>query len=272
MYRLDEVELAQVVPRTPGRLRDRRRRLFVAERVHRSRRRSIERVEGVGEARQPGATTASGRAHRITRSRRVGGRGPATGSRVDFLTRRIDVVEIATEAGGRIHFGPPKTRAGRRTVPMPKHVAEALEEHATRVASDELVFAGPKGGALRGSAFRRRVWQPAVKKAGLLPLRPHDLRHTAVAFWIAAGAQPLEVARRAGHTSVVVVLDRYGHLLPRADDPVTDALDELAAGAKAKPAATVRAIGVRSRTAAGARKWPLTWVGAEGFEPPTSAL
>jgi len=52
-----------------------------------------------------------------------------------------------------------------------------------------------------------------------------------VAFWIAAGAQPLEVARRAGQTSVVTVLDRYGHLLPRTDDSVSDALDELAAGA-----------------------------------------
>jgi hypothetical protein len=28
----------------------------------------------------------------------------------------------------------------------------------------------------------------------------HDLRHTAVALWIAAGASPLEVSRRAGHT------------------------------------------------------------------------
>ena len=45
-------------------------------------------------------------------------------------------------------------------------------------------------------------------------LRPHDLRHTAVAFWIAAGASPKEIATRAGHTSVVTVLDRYGHLLP----------------------------------------------------------
>jgi integrase len=93
-----------------------------------------------------------------------------------------------------------------------------------------------------------------VKKAGFAPLRLHDLRHTAVAFRIAAGAQPLEVARRAGHTSVVTVLDRYGHLLPRADDPVTDALDELAARAKTRPAATVRAIDVRSRASDSGRK------------------
>jgi integrase len=55
----------------------------------------------------------------------------------------------------------------------------------------------------------------------------HDLRHTAVALWIAAGANPKQIAARAGHTSVSVVLDRYGHLLPRHDDQLMDALEEL---------------------------------------------
>jgi integrase len=59
------------------------------------------------------------------------------------------------------------------------------------------------------------------------PFRIHDLRHTAVALWIAAGASPNEIARRAGHSSVVTVLDRYGHLLPGTEERVTDALDAL---------------------------------------------
>ena len=53
------------------------------------------------------------------------------------------------------------------------------------------------------------------------------MRHTAVALWIAAGASPNEIASRAGHTSVSVVLDRYGRLLPGTEDRVNDALDEL---------------------------------------------
>ena len=65
--------------------------------------------------------------------------------------------------------------------------------------------------------FRRRVWRPATRAAGLDGLRIHDLRHTAVALWIAAGANPKEVAARAGHTSVSFTLDRYGHLYPEAD-------------------------------------------------------
>ena len=51
--------------------------------------------------------------------------------------------------------------------------------------------------------------------ANLAGLRIHDLRHTAVALWIAAGASPKEVAARAGHTSVSFVLDRYGHYFPK---------------------------------------------------------
>jgi integrase len=192
--------------------------------------------------------------------------------RIDFLARTIDVVEIVTEAGGRLHEGPPKARAGRRTVPMPRHVAESLETACGSIGQEALVFAGERGAALRGSAFRRRVWQPAVKRAGLAPLRPHDLRHTAVAFWIAAGAQPLEVARRAGHTSVVVVFDRYGHLLPRDDDPVTDALDELAAGAKPKRSATVRAIDVRSHGPARAGKIAADQGGRGGTRTPDICL
>jgi hypothetical protein len=57
--------------------------------------------------------------------------------------------------------------------------------------------------------------------------RIHDLRHTAVALWIAAGASPKEVAARAGHTSVSFVLDRYGHLFPESDAALRDRLDAL---------------------------------------------
>jgi len=56
-------------------------------------------------------------------------------------------------------------------------------------------------------------------------LRIHDLRHTAVALWIAAGANPKHVAVRAGHTSVSVVLDRYGHLYPQQELDLMEALE-----------------------------------------------
>ena len=62
----------------------------------------------------------------------------------------------------------------------------------------------------------------------LAPLRIHDLRHTAVSLWIADGADPKRVATLAGHTSVVVVLDRYGHLYPEQDDELMERLERRA--------------------------------------------
>ena len=78
-------------------------------------------------------------------------------------------------------------------------------------------------------------------------LRIHDLRHTAVTFWIAAGASPKEVATWAGHSSVATVLDRYGHLLPGQEDRVTDVLGAMFSTATATPSAPVlRVIGDRT--------------------------
>jgi integrase len=81
--------------------------------------------------------------------------------------------------------------------------------------------------ALRVTLFRRRFWLPATRVAGLDGLRIHDLRHTAVALWIAAGANPKEVAARAGHASVSFTLDRYGHLYPESDLTLRERLDAI---------------------------------------------
>jgi hypothetical protein len=70
-------------------------------------------------------------------------------------------------------------------------------------------------------------------------LRIHDLRHTAVALWIAAGANPKEVSARAGHSSVSFTLDRYGHLYPEADTALRDRLDALYGSAQPAPTSPV---------------------------------
>ncbi len=67
----------------------------------------------------------------------------------------------------------------------------------------------------------------------------HDMRHTAVALWIATGANDLQVARWAGHRSVAFTKDRYGHLFAAHGDPVVARLDALIAEASARPSATV---------------------------------
>jgi integrase len=98
---------------------------------------------------------------------------------------------------------------------------------AGRDDPEAFVFSAPQGGPLRVTAFRARVWRPATRAAGLDGLRIHDLRHTAVALWMAAGANPKEVAARAGHTSVSFTLDRYGHLYPESDAALRERLDAI---------------------------------------------
>ena len=148
--------------------------------------------------------------------------------RVDLLRGTVEVAEIMTEVAGKLQIGPPKTRASRRTVGLPRAVVNALAEHlAPGGQPADFVFTGPQGGPLRITAFRSRTWRPATKTAGLEGLRIHDLRHTAVALWIAAGASPKEVAVRAGHSSVSFTLDRYGHLYPESDTALRDRLDAI---------------------------------------------
>jgi integrase len=74
--------------------------------------------------------------------------------------------------------------------------------------------------------FRRQVWYPARKAAGLAGLRVHDLRH-AHASWLLAGGADLQVVKeRLGHASIVTT-ERYLHSLPTADETALDALSRI---------------------------------------------
>jgi integrase len=160
--------------------------------------------------------------------------------RVDLLRGTVEVAEVLTEVRGELFVGPPKTRAGRRRIGLPGAVTRELARHLGSPGDlDDLVFTAPHGGPLRVAAFRHRVWRPATRAAGLEGLRIHDLRHTAVALWIAAGANPKEVSARAGHSSVSFTLDRYGHLYPEADAALRDHLDAFYVDARPAPGGSV---------------------------------
>jgi integrase len=99
--------------------------------------------------------------------------------RVDLFRRQVRVIETAVEVKGRLLFDPPKTRAGNRTVPIPPSVADRLDSHMTGGAG---VSRGRRWRPPRANAWRSRYWRPAIRATGLAPLRPHDLRHTAVSL------------------------------------------------------------------------------------------
>jgi integrase len=156
--------------------------------------------------------------------------GEATGLRrsdVDVVSGTIRVANNVVEVAGKLHEGPPKTAAGRRAMRLPPSLVDELAEHLDRFSGATYVFATPDGEVLHAEDWRTLYWRPAVERAGFTPLRPHDLKHTGVAFLAAAGVDPSEIARRAGHASVAFTYDRYGHLLPEVDKQAATKLESL---------------------------------------------
>ena len=72
----------------------------------------------------------------------------------------------------------------------------------------------------------RRSWYRCLKKAELRRVRFHDLRHTFISLLIEQGAHPKYIQEQAGHSSIQVTMDTYGHLFPSRDRRWTDTLDD----------------------------------------------
>ena len=116
-----------------------------------------------------------------------------------------------------------------RSVTLPGFLRDELAKHLADYPPVQggLVFTTEEGHAINRNNFRNRVWLKALGDAGFQKPYPrvHDLRHTSVSLAIAAGAHPKEIQARAGHSSITVTLDRYGHLFPGMDEALADKLD-----------------------------------------------
>jgi integrase len=122
---------------------------------------------------------------------------------VDLRRRRFEVVEAITEVHGRVIIGTTKTYQ-RRSVPIPRFLADELTVQLAGKAPGDLLFTAPEGGVLRNMNFRPRFFEPAAEKAGLPGLTPHELRHTAASLAIAAGANVKAVQQMLGHASAAM--------------------------------------------------------------------
>ena len=116
-------------------------------------------------------------------------------------------------------LGSLKSRASRRTVAIPRYLAELLEGIPARIDSP-LVFATSSGRALDQRNVLRR-FDRACERAGIAPsehadlekYRPHDLRHAFATSAISAGVAEPIVAAWLGHSSTAM-LKRYSHVKP----------------------------------------------------------
>lgn len=159
-------------------------------------------------------------------------------SDVDPLRRRLRVSRALAEVGGVTILGTTKTHQAR-SVAMPPSVADDLGEYMSGLGSsaEALLFPNRDGGYVR-TTWKRRVFDPAARAAGLVPptLRVHDLRHTAASLWIASGASVKVVQQQLGHKSASMTLDVYSHLFPDELDAQALRLDTL----RRSPADSVR--------------------------------
>jgi integrase len=113
-------------------------------------------------------------------------------SDVDFLRRRLTVSQTISEVEGRLNVAPTKSRKSRRTMSVPQFVIDEVARHIASLgrSGDELIFVGPKGGALRRS-FAARTFNGAVTDAGIDErITFHGLRHVAASLMVEAGVHP----------------------------------------------------------------------------------
>jgi integrase len=156
-------------------------------------------------------------------------RNPEVVRFLDMLRRRVNVSRSVTESGG-LQWSTPKSWE-RRSAPFPTALAEELAALMTGKARDDLVFTDLRGGVLRNSNWRARVFRPAVARCqdtdDTFPtITPHDLRHTAASLAVSVRANVKAVQRMLGHAKASMTLDTYADLFDEDLDEVADRLND----------------------------------------------
>jgi integrase len=175
-------------------------------------------------------------------------------SDIDVQARTVKVVRQLNERhGGGFEFGPPKSDAGQRTVAIPEVIMPDLATHVVsyaRPGDDGLVFTSARGGPLRHTNFRRRVWVPAFRATGLAPIHFQDLRYTGNMLAADAGANLRGLMDRMGHSTARAAMV-YLHGSNERQQAIAEELSRRAAQqlgrSEPKPSGTQRAR--RRRTA-----------------------
>jgi integrase len=139
--------------------------------------------------------------------------------------------------------GAPKSTAGVRTVPLSAQLVAMLRAWKLRSPhskATDLIFPNRRGGHIGHDNLVKREFLPLFGRAmeeekqrgkeggppSATRFNWHALRHFAVSTWIEAGLTPKAVQTFAGHASLAITMDRYGHLFPSEDH--RQAMDRIA--------------------------------------------
>lgn len=131
---------------------------------------------------------------------------------------------LQRQEGGGLVLVPPKSRSGRRTLPLPGQLVEAIRAHRVAQATERLaagplwsdtglVFVGPTGKPTDPSADYH-AWQRLLRDAGVPRARLHDARHTAATLLLTQGVPARVVMELLGHSQISLTLGTYTHVVP----------------------------------------------------------
>lgn len=156
---------------------------------------------------------------------------------VDLKAKTLTVTQTLSDLNGQVKLGPPKTKAGYRTISLSATAVTALKRQRIAQAEERLkagetwnnefnlVFTNRNGGPLRRTTIAQRDFTRVCKKAGIEGASLHTLRHTHASILIYQGADIKVISRRLGHENITITLQTYGHLLPGQDERAAAHMD-----------------------------------------------
>jgi len=138
------------------------------------------------------------------------------------------VIRIRQRADRWNEMGAPKSRAGRRDIPMTPMVRSTLTEWQKRCPKGplNLVFPNGKGNPEGHANLYHRIFKPLMVDCGIVDRegKPrfsiHCLRHAAASLFIEQGWSPKKIQAILGHSSINMTFDVYGHLFHDAEADV----------------------------------------------------
>ena len=142
-------------------------------------------------------------------------RGEVIGLRwqdIDFVSGELHVRQQILRANGVIQYGPLKTQAGRRDLPLLTVVGEELAAHQTEqvVSPDGLVFTSSTGGPIEPYNFTR-AFQTICARHNLRRIKLHHLRHTAATILKDLGVPARDAQLILGHSNIAITQQIYQH-------------------------------------------------------------
>ena len=107
-----------------------------------------------------------------------------------------------------------------------KQAEERLKLGAAWHAHD-LIFCSEQGTPLSIPNLTYRYFRPILEKAELPRIRLYDLRHSCATLLLNAEENTKVVSERLGHSTIVLTLDTYSHVLPTMQQNASARLEKM---------------------------------------------